>query len=158
MTKEKIQDFTLRISKANKTEMIAILYDMGIQYLSDALDALNAGEKEAFRVNVNRAKSVNKELMASVNVSKDLGLEFISLYVFCNKELTKAFLDYDSEIIERIIKVYTNLSEAYNTVSKNDTSGSVMGNSEKVYSGLTYNKSLLNNLVTDVSSSRGFLA
>lgn len=158
MTKEKIQDFTLRISKANKTEMIAILYDMGIQYLSDASDDLKVGKKEDFRVNVNRAKNVNKELMASVNVSKDLGLEFISLYVFCNKELTKAFLDYDSEIVERIIKVYTNLSEAYNAVSKNDTSGSVMGNSEKVYSGLTYNKSLLNNLVTDVSSSRGFLA
>ena len=44
MKKEKKQEFTLRITKANKTQMIVILYDMVLEYLKDSLESL---EKES---------------------------------------------------------------------------------------------------------------
>lgn len=159
MTRDKIQEFTLKISKANKTEMIAILYDMGIQYLEDAKKALQTdNNKELFRTEISRARNVISELMASVNPSMDLGFNFISLYIYSSKELTRAFLDYQVEPIDHVISVFSKLSEAYGEVAKTDMSGAVMGNSQKVYSGLTYNRALLNNLAMDISGSRGFLA
>ena len=41
MTDEKKQQFLLRISQANKTEMIVILYEMFLIYLKDAEEALD---------------------------------------------------------------------------------------------------------------------
>ena len=43
MKKEQKQEFTLRITRANKTQMIVILYDMVLVYLEDSLEAF---EKE----------------------------------------------------------------------------------------------------------------
>lgn len=158
MTKDTIQTFTYRISKANKTEMIAILYDMGIQYLSDGLVALSQDRRDDFRLEINRARGVVKELMSSVNTGADQGLNFLSIYVFCNRELTKAFVDFDKEAVTTIRSIFEELSETYKKVSSYDKSSPVMGNTEKIYSGLTYNRSLLSNLVSDVSSNRGYLA
>ena len=38
MTKEQKQEFTRRISQANKSGMIVILYDIFLAYIQDALD------------------------------------------------------------------------------------------------------------------------
>ena len=37
MTQEKKQEFTLKISQANKTQLITILYEMIIEYLNETL-------------------------------------------------------------------------------------------------------------------------
>ncbi|MBO7600492.1 MAG: flagellar protein FliS [Lachnospiraceae bacterium] len=158
MTKEKIRAFTYRISKANKTEMIAILYDIGIEYLNEAEKSLAKDDKTAFRNDLNRARGAVKELMASVNTETGLGKNFLNIYIYCNSELTKAFLNFDKEHIDNVKEIFTELSEAYNRVCKMDVSGPVMGNTETVYSGLTYNRSLLSNLSSDVSKNRGYLA
>ena len=158
MTKEAIQSFTYRISNANKTEMIAILYDIGSTYATDAEDCLKSGNKEGFRANINNVRNTIKELMASVDTSTDLGMTFLSLYVFCNKQLTKAFLDYDSEALDVVKDMFGELGEAYHSASGLDRSKPVMENAETVYSGLTYNKSLSPESMTSGSSNRGFLA
>ena len=38
MKKDEIQTFSYRISQANKTQLIVIMYDMAIQYVSDAIE------------------------------------------------------------------------------------------------------------------------
>ena len=43
MTQEKKQEFTLKISQANKTQLITILYEMVIEYLNDAIDEIGTG-------------------------------------------------------------------------------------------------------------------
>ena len=40
MTDEKKQEFTLRITSANKTELVEILYEMLLVYIDDANDAI----------------------------------------------------------------------------------------------------------------------
>lgn len=158
MTKETIQSFTYRITTANKTEMIAILYDIGRAYVKDAVECLNAGDKAGFRTNVNCVRNTVKELMASVNTSEDLGRTFLSLYIFCNKQLTKAFLDYDTEALTVVDDMFKELGEVYHRISGLDRSKPVMDNAETVYSGLTYNRSLSPESMTSGSSNRGFLA
>ena len=40
MKKDEIQTFSYRISQANKTQLIVIMYDMAIQYVSDAIEII----------------------------------------------------------------------------------------------------------------------
>ena len=158
MTKEQIQAFTLRVSSANKTEMIVILYDIAITYLGDSVSAKENDNKTLFRAELNRTKSTILELMNSVDTSSELGQTLLKLYVYCNRELTKAFTDYDEEPARHVIKIFGELREAYKVASSYDKSAAVMTNTETVYNGLTYNRNLLNEISIDTASNRGYLA
>lgn len=157
MTREKIQDFTLRVSNANKTEMIVILYDIAKTYIKDALEALDNDAKASFRVEVNRVRDTIGELICSVNTSTELGLNLLRLYIFCNGELTKAFMDYDKSPLYHVLSIINKLSEAYEELSKKDTSGPIMEHAEAVYQGFTYNRSLKQENVSGADANRGFL-
>nr|MCR5721229.1 hypothetical protein [Lachnospiraceae bacterium] len=73
-------------------------------------------------------------------------------------ELTKAYLDFDDAPARHIIQIFSSLKSAYEEVSKKDNSGSVMKNVEIVYGNLTYNKHLMNEILTDRAQSRELLA
>ncbi len=64
MTSEKKQEFTLRISQANKTELVVILYDMFQAYLEDAEHA----EGEEFHNAISHARAVLNELIESLDM------------------------------------------------------------------------------------------
>ncbi|MBO4615954.1 MAG: flagellar protein FliS [Lachnospiraceae bacterium] len=158
MTKEQIQAFTLRVSSANKTEMIVILYDIAITYLNDSVSAIENDNKSLFRAELNRTKSTVQELINSVDTSSELGRTLLKLYVYCNRELTNAYINYDEAPARHVIKIFGELREAYEVASSQDKSGAVMSNAQTVYNGLTYNRNLLNEILTDTSTNRGFLA
>ncbi len=158
MTKEQIQTFTYRISNANKTEMITILYDMGVVYLDDAITACVRQDTAQFRIEINRAKDVLHELVASVNSQTELGRTFLTLYVFYGELLTKAYLDCDRFAAEHVKDMFMRLSSSYSEASKFDNTGAVMGNTQKVYSGITYNKNQTCDNYAETFSNRGYLA
>lgn len=45
MTRELKQEYTLRITQANKTQLITILYEMALLYVDEAKAALAAGDR-----------------------------------------------------------------------------------------------------------------
>ena len=49
MTKEMKQNYTLRISQANKSELVVIVYEMLLTYIEDAKAAHANGDTEALR-------------------------------------------------------------------------------------------------------------
>ena len=49
MTSELKQQFTLKISQANKTRLVVILYEMMLVYIEEARQANEAGDQESFR-------------------------------------------------------------------------------------------------------------
>ncbi len=158
MTKDKIKDYTLRVTNANKSEMIVILYDIALTYADDARKALESGEKEGFRAEVGHIKSVIRELMDSVNTATETGMNLLRLYIFCNGELTKAFIEPDMEPVYHVSGILSKLREAWETVSMQDESGPVMTNAEKVYSGFTYGRNSMSNDISNADSNRGYLA
>lgn len=157
MNSEKKKDFTNRITLANKTEMIVVLYDILLEYLSDAKDCLERNEKRAFRIEIGRARNTLKELMDSLDTSMEIGQNLLKLYIFCSGELTKAFLDYDEGLIYHVMSIIKKLRDAYYEVSKKDTTAPIMEHAEVVYTGFTYNKNSMVNNVCDRESNRGFL-
>jgi len=158
MTKDKIQDFTYRITNANKTEMIVILYDIGLTYLKDAVKDIDNADFSGMRTEIGRCRNTLRELMNSVDTHTDIGHNIMKLYIFCSGELTKAFMDYDKNALNHVINVFTKLREAYVKVSEQDKSEAIMEHTENVFSGFTYGRNLKAYDFTDKDFNRGVWA
>lgn len=156
MTKELKQEYTLKITQANKTGLITILYEMVLIYADDAKKAYEKADRMEFREAIRKARGCVDELLASLNFDYGLAMNFLQLYLYVNRELAKAEVRNMDEPLDNIIKVIKGLHEAYKKLDKMDASGPVMENVQTVYAGLTYGKNNLNENLTDQGADRGF--
>ena len=156
MDKEKKQEFTLRITRANKTQLVVILYDMVLVYLEDSLEAFENKDYKEYKWNIDRAKECIEELQNSLNMKYEPAGTLNGLYYFYKRELTTASILRDKEKIHSIIKMIQELRESYEKISSQDTSAPIMENAQTVYAGLTYGKNSLNVNLSDQSIDRGF--
>lgn len=174
MKKEDRQRFTLRITQANSTELVVILYEMLLCYLEDAENALreeasggNSVKKEAsadkgalpdsFREAVRKARGCLNELIESLNLKYEPAAELLQLYMFCIRRLALGEARRDAELLGEIKRVIKPLHEAYRKIASQNTSGPVMRNSQTVYAGLTYGRKTLTENMADQGANRGML-
>ena len=87
MTKELKQEFTLRITQANKTQLITILYEMVLLYLEEANAAIDADDKMACKAAIRKIRGCMDELIASLHLEYELAQNLLQLYLYINKEL-----------------------------------------------------------------------
>jgi len=157
MNNEKKQEFTRRISQANTTEMVVIIYDIALTYLDEMTEAIGSDDKQNLkRACVNVRHCIN-ELIGSLNYEYSPAGELLQIYIYCSKLLVKVDSKKDEEALLQIKSIITRLRDAYSQVIGANTGGPVMANSESVYAGLTYGRGSLNEDVVS-SSNRGFLA
>lgn len=158
MTKECKQQFTLRITQANPTEMIVILYEMLLCYLDEAQSALEAVDVVEFKNAVRKARGCINELMMSLDMRYEPAPHLMQLYLYCTKKLANAEVRREEEGLCHIRKVIEPLRDAYGQIAEQNTSGPVMGNSQAVYAGLTYGHSSLTENMADQGANRGMRA
>ncbi len=158
MTLEKKQEFTLKISQANKTQMITIIYEMVMDYLEEAIDEIGIGKKDAASRSLSNAQNCIDELIRSLNLEYELARNLHQIYIFSKKELIAAGATYSIHRIWRVLKNFRSLHEAYRELEKFDNSQQLMGNTQQVYAGLTYGKYSLNEDIRAVSMNRGLMA
>lgn len=158
MTKELKQQFTLRITQANKTELIVILYDMILAYVDEAKEAKDNADRAGFHDAIRKIRGCNQELIASLNFDYEPAMNLLSLYLYVNRELVHADVRNDFEPLEHVVLVISGLKEAYEILATQDKSGAVMQNTQTIYAGLTYGKNDLTENMADQGSNRGFLA
>lgn len=156
MTRELKQQFTLKISQANKTRLVVILYEMMLVYIEEAKQANEAGETDAFRKGIKNAKGCLHELMASLHLEYPVAGNLMQLYVYSDRELTRADLRNSSKELIHVKEIMSKLHDAYETISEQDDSMPVMANTQTVYAGLTYSRNNLNESLADQGGSRGF--
>lgn len=156
MTKELKQEYTRRITQANKTQLITILYEMLLIYAEEAKEAHKEEDREGFRESIRKARGCLDELLSSLNFEYELAMNFLQLYLYVNRELIRAEVRNAEEPLENVNKVIKGLHEAYVKLDKMDTSGPVMENVQTVYAGLTYGRNDLNENLADQGINRGF--
>lgn len=157
MTKECKQQFTLRISQANPTEMIVILYEMMICYMEEAEEALKTDRLDAFKEGIRKSRRCLNELIASLHMEYEPASELLQLYLFCLKRLANAEVKKNAEAIGEIKRIIQPLHDAYQQIAPQNTQGPVMHNSQTVYAGLTYGKNTLTENMANQSTNRGML-
>ena len=154
MTKECKQQFTLRITQANATQLVVILYEMTLQYLADAEQA---AEDAQFLEAVRSTRGCINELLNSLHREYSPATELSSLYLYCIRRLAVCEAKCDKAALADVRKVIAPLCEAYRQIQDQNPSGPVMNNSQTVYAGLTYGRNQLTENMADQGTNRGML-
>ncbi len=156
MTDELKKEFTLRISQANSTDLIVILYDMILVYLDEAIKS--SKKEDLYKKSIQKIRDCIGELMESLNLDYEMARNMYSLYVFFLKELVQAEkLPQGVEKLEGLKSMIESLRNAYKEVALQDNSAPLMQNTQTVYAGLTYGKKDVNVNLGQLSN-RGFRA
>lgn len=158
MEQELKQEFTRRISRSNKGELIVITYDICFVYIEDAKKAHEEGNYEVFLENVKKAKTTVLHLQESLDFSYEISEELYPLYQFVGEELTKSIYKNDLEPLENAKVVLMNLYQGFLEAAKKDTSEPLMLHTQQIVAGMTYQKGNLTETLQDPDTSRGFLA
>ncbi len=156
MDKELIQNYTLKISQANKSEIIVILYELADLYIGDALAAFEKGDHASFKNNCAYAGRCVADLLEALDFSYELAYPLMRLYIFTNKEISLAAIKKDPAGLHHARRLMGELKKAFAEVARQDQSATVMQNSQTVYAGLTYGKGQLNENLSDEGTLRGF--
>lgn len=158
MTKEVKQQFTLRISRANSTELVVILYEMALQFLEEAKGAYDVSDITGYKEAIRKVRGCINELIQSLHMEYEPAPKLLRLYLFCIRRLAYAEVRKAPEVLEEIHMVLTQLHDAYAHISPINTGAPVMSNTQSVISGLTYGKgAALTEDVTCQDSNRGML-
>lgn len=159
MDKERIQEFTVRVTQASKTELVVILYDIILTDIVESKKLLALGDESGFVKELKHSLRCLNELMATLDYSIPISHDLLSLYSFSNKTIIEAMMKKTVEGLDSAASVLTKLRTAFNEISKSDTDGPVMENTQQVYAGLTYGKGTLNeSYLTGYEHNRGFKA
>ena len=157
MDQEAVSVFTRRITNGNKSQIIAVLFDMIQVDLDDALDGLRNHEQEEYMEALRHANEVLEHLQNALDFKYDISKDLYSLYDYCKRSIAKAMYSGREEGINEARQVIDPLAEAFREVAENDDSAPLMENAQKIAAGLTYGKTDVNEAV-DTNDNRGFLA
>ncbi|SFL35490.1 flagellar protein FliS [Lachnospiraceae bacterium KH1T2] len=155
MTPEKKQDYTRRITQANKTEISVITYEIALDYLNEAKEAAS---EEEFESSIKHSKRCVEQLRDALNMDyAEISLPLARLYNYVTLEFDKAVMKRDRSNLGECEMILNNLHDSFVEVAKQDVSDPVMKNTEQVFSGLTYGPEGANDMI-DQEKSRGFMA
>lgn len=139
MTPEKKQEFTRRITQANRMGIIVITYEIALDYIDCAKGKLAAGDNKGSRNELKAAERSIEQLVAALDPKYPLSFNLMRLYNYMLECIRKASYKNDPGYLEEPLKMLTSLHVAFAEAAKADTSGPMMGGADEVYEGLTYN-------------------
>ena len=159
METEKLSEYTARITQANRSELVVVVYDIILDSLKEGIEAYNNDDKESFTCKVKYGQKFLLELMNTLDYNYAVSKELFRLYVYVNKQMIEACIKKDVTLLDGAIDVLEKLKVGFVSVAAEDKSEPVMQNVQPIYAGLTYGKGTLNEISygADVAS-RGFKA
>lgn len=158
MTKEALQGYTARITQASRSELIVIIYEIIISSTKEAIEAYGKGNMISFDKELKQAQTLLRELMVALDYSYQLSFDLLSLYIFVNKQFISALIKKKPDTLDSAISILDKLLIGFQAVSREDSSGPMMYNTQQLYAGLTYGKQTLNETYIDPDErNRGFI-
>jgi len=148
MTPEKKQEYTARITSANRTGIIVITYELALGYFQDARQAASGSDKEGCRTELKRASKCIEQLLAALNYDYVISLNLMRIYNYILECIRQASYSTDMNHLDEPEKILGRLKASFEEVAKTDTSGPMMSGADEVYDGLTYNAKGRTNLNT----------
>lgn len=145
MTEAKKQEFTNRIGKANKTEMVVVVYDIALEYMNDII------EYSDYSKAVDMARKSVQDLINALNFEISLSYNLLSIYSYVNRLLLSAKLKYDCSLVMEAKRLLESLRESFAQIAEMDKSQAMSQTSEHVVAGMTYGRGILNESVMNTS-------
>lgn len=159
MDQQQQKEYTARVAQANRSELVVIIYELFLLAMDDAKEAFHEGKKEEGVKAVKRAQGFLQELMGSLDKRYEVARELMRLYRYVYEQLIFSALRQKLVNEDTVRQVMERLKDAFVQVAKEDTSSSVMENTQQLYAGLTYGRGSLNEvLISENEANRGYKA
>jgi flagellar protein FliS len=93
-----------QIQMASKEQLLIITYDIGIRACAAAEKWIEAGNSEQININLQRAQSVVRELMVTLNLDQggEIAASLMKLYDFMYYQLVDANVRHDIEVVRAV--------------------------------------------------------
>lgn len=162
MTKDQISGYTLKITNANSTGLVVILYEIFDTYIDEAKKALNTpwskDSTDEYIKSIRMASQVIRHLEGALDFKYEISSTLYPLYDYVERALAKATYTRNAKDLETAQRIMDTLKESFSQVAEQDHSLPVMGNTEQVVAGMTYGKSDVDETMANYDSQRGFFA
>ena len=160
MNKETLQAFATRVTQANRSELVVVIYEAALASIAEGKSALEAGDVTGARHEIDRAKGMIQELMYALDMHYNISTYLRQLYIFGYRELCQGIAYRDPERFDHTTHILEGLLPSFKEVAKQDTSKPLMENTQTIVAGLTYGpgSDLREIIGVGVSSNRGFMA
>lgn len=155
MKKEKIQDYTTRISQCNRSQLVVVVYEAMIDYIKSGKENFSIGNETEFISDMKHAQNLLADLMGALDYKYEISNQLFNIYLFWNRQLVASIVKKSIEPLDKIDNMMMKLHDSFEKASEQDKSAPIMQNSQKVYAGLTYGRQSLSE-VADVDVNRGF--
>lgn len=154
----KKQEFTARITNANRSGLVVILYDMILEYIGEAECCIQKEDSTGFVSELEKARECVKELVSALDMQYEVSRDLARLYLYVNRTITRSIVKKEKAELDSAKNVMAGLRESFAKVAEQDDSPVLMGNAQEIYAGLTYGKNSLNENLSDGGTNRGFFA
>ena len=105
MEKEKLQEFAVRVSQANRSELVVIIYEAALASIAEGKKQLEAGEISAARKEIDRARGMIDELMRSLDMQYTISHYLRQLYIYSYHELCQGIALRQPELFSHAANV-----------------------------------------------------
>lgn len=157
MKKERLHEFAARVTQANRSELVVIIYEAVLESIAEGKQYLADGKVEEARTETARARGMITELMRSLDLQYSISHYLRQLYIFAYHELCHGIALRKPELFDHASYIFEQLLPSFQEVAKQDDSESVMQNAQAIYAGLTYGPGKLNETVAmGMDDNRGF--
>lgn len=133
------QEYTRRITSANRTGIIVITYEIALGYLNDSRVAAKEGKKEDCRRELRNASRCIEQLLAALNYDYIISLNLMRIYNYVLECIRRVSYSMDVSGLDEPESILQRLKSSFEEVAKTDTSPAMMSGADEVYDGLTYN-------------------
>ena len=105
------------VEGATKGKLVLLLYDGAIKFMRISIRAIEEKDIQTSHNNIMRAQNILYELMSTLNMDAgEVSKNLLRLYDFMIWQLIEGNRDKSVEKIESVIKIMTNLREAWREV------------------------------------------
>lgn len=157
MKNELKQELTRRLCECNNGGLVLVMYDIYFAYSDDVKNAFASGDRDAMKKSVADVQAALDELIGALDFKYPIAKQLFSLYSYCKRLFSTVLYTRDLTAADEADGIMQKLRDSFEIAAKQDNSGPLMGNAQKVYAGMTYGRTNLNeNCIND--DHRGFLA
>ncbi|MFZ5453530.1 MAG: flagellar export chaperone FliS [Thermodesulfobacteriota bacterium] len=127
------QYISTQVSTADRLQLVVMLYDGAITFLKQAKEKMAAQDAAGKGFYFGKALDIIAELNASLNFQegKEVSANLFHLYNFMTAHLTRANLNWDAAAVDDVIKMLSQLRDAWEEVCQKSRKGEIQDVSEK---------------------------
>jgi flagellar protein FliS len=103
---------------ATPEQLVVMLYDGAIRFLSQGAAAMRAGNRDIELNRLRRAEDIIDELNVSLDMSQgEIAQQLRSIYVFCKRHLLQARIDRDAGEIDTVVRFLDELRGSWQQIA-----------------------------------------